>query len=93
MLAMLILLINTVWAAPEYPDDWMGTRLVLRGAAETWDDAGITSNYGMGSIGLGLGVVQPIWGPLAVDIEFTYNRLREGGKKQSTFCLLEPVWP
>ena len=83
VLAILTLLINTVWAAPEYPDGWTNTRLMIRGAAETWDDAGITSNYGMGAVGLGVGLVQPIWGPVALDIEFTYKRLREGGKNLS----------
>ena len=84
MLAILILLISASFATSTPSDDWNATRLVIRGAAETWDDAGITSNYGMGGIGLGLGLVQPVWGPLAVDVEFTYNRLREGGKKVST---------
>ena len=83
MLAILTLLINSAWAAPEYPEGWKNTRLMIRGAAETWDDAGITSNYGMGGIGLGLGLVQPIWGPIALDIEFTFKKLREGGKNIS----------
>ena len=83
MLAILTLLISSAWAVPDYPDGWKNTRLMLRGAAETWDDAGITSNYGMGGIGMGLGIVQPIWGPFALDVEFTYKRLREGGKNVS----------
>ena len=84
MLAMLILLISSAWAAPDYPEDWNSTRLVLRGVGDSWDDTGITSNYGMGSVGLGIGVMQPIWGPLAFDIEFTYKRLREGGTNVSS---------
>ena len=84
MLAMLILLISSAWAAPDYPEDWNSTRLVLRGVGDSWDDTGITSNYGMGSVGLGIGVMQPIWGPLAFDIEFTYKRLREGGTNDSS---------
>lgn len=84
MLAMLILLISSAWAAPDYPEDWNSTRLVLRGVGDSWDDTGITSNYGMGSVGLGIGVMQPIWGPLAFDIEFTYKRMREGGTNVSS---------
>jgi hypothetical protein len=83
MLATLTLLISSAWAAPDYPENWNSTRLVIRGVAETWDDAGITSNYGMGGVGLGLAIMQPIWGPLAIDIEFTYKRMREGGKNLS----------
>jgi len=55
-------------------------RLVIRAVGETWDDAAIAANYGMGSIGLGLGYVQPVFGPFALDVEFTYKRLREGGR-------------
>lgn len=83
MLAMLILLISAAWSTPDYPEDWNNTRLVIRGVGETWDDTGITSNYGMGGVGLGIAVMQPIWGPLAFDIEFTYKRMREGGKNVS----------
>jgi len=83
VLVILTLLISQVWAAPQTPEGWNRTRLMIRTVGETWDDAGITSNYGMGTVGFGLGVMQPIWGPLAVDIELSYKRLREGGKNIS----------
>lgn len=83
MLVMLTLLISSAWSGPDYPEDWNHTRLFIRGVAETWDDPGITSNYGMGGVGMGLAILQPIWGPIALDIEFTYKRMREGGKNVS----------
>jgi hypothetical protein len=84
VLVILTLLSSVVWAGPVSLDGFRSTRLIIRGAAETFDDAAIATNYGLGSLGLGVGIVQPLWGPLALDVEFTYKRFREGGKNVSS---------
>jgi hypothetical protein len=55
-------------------------RIVLRGVLETWSDPYVASRFRSGGPGMALGAVIPIIGPLAVDAEISYQRMKGDGE-------------
>src|SRR4051812_37519617 len=57
--------------APEKP----GVQLVIRGLVEQWNEPAISAVYKSGTWLGGIGVVAPVVGPVAVDLEASFRRL------------------
>lgn len=51
-------------------------RFGLRGLVETWADDAIATVYRSGAVTGGVAVVAPVWGPVAVELEAGYRRLK-----------------
>jgi hypothetical protein len=49
--------------------------VAVRGIAETWSDPGIGTVYASGGLLGGVGVVVPLFGPVALDVEAAYRRM------------------
>ncbi|MEQ1503689.1 MAG: hypothetical protein ABMB14_15730, partial [Myxococcota bacterium] len=63
---------------PPEPPPGHDLRIVLRGQVERWNDPAIATVYKSGTWLGGLGVVAPVIGPLGVDLEAGFARMKSG---------------
>ncbi|MEQ1564121.1 MAG: hypothetical protein ABMA64_00695 [Myxococcota bacterium] len=71
---------STALAAPiPEPPAAPGVHLVIRGLVEQWNEPALAAVYKSGSWLGGIGVVTPVVGPVSLDFEASFRRLRADG--------------
>lgn len=86
---MLLVALEAFGAPPEAPPETPDFGLVLRGVAETWDDAAIGATYRTGGFASGAALLLPLpWEPIGVTVEATYKRAASASFADARFEVL-----